>query len=86
MKQPTCIYDKERIATDSCDLCLNPLCSFCGYIVDNFRLCNSCYSEAVCQICEEMLEPMYENTGFNEIGAEHNELTGYKKHHHGDEE
>lgn len=32
----------------------------------------------VCAECGEPLEPLYENNGFNEPGAEHVEFIGYK--------
>jgi hypothetical protein len=34
--------------------------------------------EDSCAICGMVLTPLYENTGFNEPGAEHQEFIGYK--------
>ena len=39
-----CIYDDKTPATDYCSVCESPLCSICGYIVSEKRMCNHCYS------------------------------------------
>ncbi len=35
--------------------------------------------EIVCAECGKLLEAVYENNGFNEPGAEHIEIIGYKR-------
>jgi hypothetical protein len=72
-----CTYDPKTEAIDSCDLCLRPLCSSCGYTIENIRMCNECYLEAVCQNCGELREPEYEHLGEPEYG--HMEHVGYKQ-------
>jgi len=44
-KERSCAYDKsyEAKATAECANCGLPLCSSCGYIVGEDRLCNDCY-------------------------------------------
>lgn len=39
----------------------------------------------VCLTCGQFLQPLYENNGFDEPGADHQEFIGYKKCQHDEE-
>ena len=71
-----CKYGGNKIAEQNCELCNDPLCSSCGYTVENIKMCNECYLEAVCQNCGELREPEYEHLGKPEYG--HMEHVGYR--------
>ena len=42
-KERSCAYDERTKATATCANCGLPLCSSCGYIAGEDRLCNRCY-------------------------------------------
>lgn len=41
--------------------------------------------ESICLTCGNLLEPLYENNGFSEFGAEHQEFIGFKKCDHNED-
>jgi len=43
-----CCYDDETVASKQCDTCGTPLCSGCGYVLNEQDYCNSCYAK-VCK-------------------------------------
>jgi hypothetical protein len=86
-----CKYDKTAPAHHACESCGAPLCSFCGYnapsskFQETLHYCNECWAEreedltGECFNCGELLEPIYENNGFNPPDPTHYEITGWKK-------
>lgn len=76
----TCEYDPGTPATKTCYYCGVGLCKSCGYYADDKVMCNNCYRdyEGRCPKCDNELEPIYENNGADEMGARHDEISGYK--------